>query len=554
MLGGFLVIDALKPSHSVIKTDTMITDYIKPTTELFDSQKQFVNKLVRRAHTILSGKTGEGKTLSCLYAFAWIKDTTSKRYNNLLILAPLSAHKKHVWATDVKKFTNMSSISLDEFTDRVHNGEDIDTLLQKYDVIYGKHTHVKTLAKEVIKYIVSKDAIVCLDECHTFRNPKADLTIQTREALEGAKAVWGITATTISTNIENLYNIVNFIYPKYLGTWTAFRNEYCKWHLENIYVAGGARRKVVKVDGILDEAKLWAKLEPVYIAGKSFFDLHFHYLDYELDEYESTLYTKITNGLTMAKDEDPEVWFQNLFHDKYAGQEVPHLGSLERFSSRFIYLQYACDGIIDEDGTYLRGQSSKFKVLLAQLKEIIDKKQSVLVYFDYHASVATAEKLINYFFPSVRCLKSTGTHVLKDTDVTEKSVKNKPHVILCTRASAESASYYFINNVIFFHIPTVPSTFVQFVGRITRKNSLYPDDLHVYILRSRNIDLYKLVVVSTKTCWMEDAAGGTPERNVPEEYKRLCKTQKDLLETAKQVLLWRKPRKTKKDGVKLSLM
>ena len=124
---------------------------------------------------------------------------------------------------------------------------------------------------------------------------------------------------------------------------------------------------------------------------------------------------------------------------------------------------------------------------------------------------------------------------MADSDVTEAKCKLKPHVILCTKAASESASYYFIADVIFFHIPTVPHVFVQLNGRITRKNTLFPGDLHCWIFRSNNVDLYKLLVVSAKSFQMEIVQG--EELNIPPDYKAIMQ-KADRLEKMKKILLW----------------
>jgi hypothetical protein len=176
-------------------------------------------------------------------------------------------------------------------------------------------------------------------------------------------------------------------------------------------------------------------------------------------------------------------------------------------------------------------------LLVNLIKGIVTKKQSVIVYFDYLCSLDAAEARIRALGLNVSILRSTGSDVIKDGVVTEQGAREKPYVILGTRASSESVSYYFINNVVFFHIPTVPHTFVQLVGRITRKNTLYPDDLNCYIFRSENIDLYKLIMVSSKCAQMEITQGD--ELNMPADYKQTI-NEKQTLDYVRKILLWQR--------------
>ena len=96
-------------------------------------------------------------------------------------------------------------------------------------------------------------------------------------------------------------------------------------------------------------------------------------------------------------------------------------------------------------------------------------------------------------------------------------------------------SYYYINNVMFFHYPTVPDTFVQTVGRITRINTLFKDNLHVWLMMKENIDMYKLLILSNKTKQMEQVAG--EEMNVPDMFKDVSMRERNL-KRFKNKLLW----------------
>lgn len=205
-------------------------------------------------------------------------------------------------------------------------------------------------------------------------------------------------------------------------------------------------------------------------------------------------------------------------------------------SSRFIYLQYAADGIIKDDGKLGKLSSSKHLMLLDLVSKIVEKRQSVLMYFSYYASLQTFEYQLNRMFAGkIRILKSTGKDSLDSNQIDEKMVSKIPHIILSTKAGSESVSYYYINNVIFANCPTVPDTMTQMVGRITRINTLYPDDLNVFIPRCPNVDDYKLLVVSHKTSLME--AVSEAEGNIPDVFKSV-KWTSGHLKKYKNELLW----------------
>lgn len=512
--------------------------YIKPGVQLFSNQKYNVKKLIHRRRCILSDKCGGGKTLSVLYAFSYLLE---KGYmKRLFVLTPLSAYEKEVWKKDMQKFTTFKYIDIEDLYKMVRNAPyRLEALLNNYDVIYGKHSHVK--ARDYIEIctniIATQGTLLCVDELHAFRNANSTMTLSLKNMTRNTRAFWGITATTISKNIQNLYDVVNLVYPWYLGPWTMFRDTYCNTMQKCIGYRNGKKTFATETTTLKDPEGLRQKLEPILITGESFFDVKFHYVDYQLSDYEQKIYSKIVDGIAIQNDTlNPEDWFKSLMSNNLEDDGIKCIGDVERYSSRFIYLQHAADGIIEQDGVYSRMNSTKMVELIKLLRNITAKKQSALVYFDYLASVEIAKRMCEKYLNGVNILISTGDDKLKEGTLTEGRCKMKPHVVLCTKASSESSSYYFINNVIFFHNPTVPSTFIQMLGRITRKNTIYPDDLNCYIFRSENVDLYKLLIVSGKTRLME-VASGEHEANVPDDYKQIME-KAEAQARYKKILLW----------------
>ena len=167
---------------------------------------------------------------------------------------------------------------------------------------------------------------------------------------------------------------------------------------------------------------------------------------------------------------------------------------IDEHSSRFIYLQYGADGIISVDGEFSAKMSSKLTKLVEVLDPIIEKGLSCLIYVAYYESLNIVQKILaQRYKDKVKIVEASGRSVLEDGVVTQNTVAKKSHILLATKAGSESVSYFFINQVIFFHTPTVPDTVSQFVGRITRLNTLFPGDLHVTFITANNVDMYKLL-------------------------------------------------------------
>ena len=510
--------------------------YLKKDINLFPNQKNNIRRLVSMQRALLTDRVGSGKTLSVLYSFAYRYE---KGWNDvLLVLTPLNAYAKKVWVKDADKFTYINTISLDELATRVGRGENLSTLLHDNPIVYGKHTHVKTQS-ELIRAICNYDkTLLCIDEVHAFKNPKSNQSKALEFCMANCKSVWGVTGTTLSRSLEDTYNIINIISKWYLGGFLQFRSTYCKTRTKIVGKDNfGNLKKVEEIVGIKNPDEFRAKIEPLVISGESFLNVNFHYVDYELSDNEQSLYTLIANGIGL-ECEDDETWLNKILtsgNNPIKPTPVRKIKDINAYASRFIYLQSAADGVLSAKGTQDRRNGIKVNELIRLVSDIVSRKQSVIVYFDYLCSLDIVEDRLKELNLNATILRSTGSDVIKDGVVTEQGAREKSYVILGTRASSESVSYYFINNVIFFHIPTVPHVFVQLVGRITRKNTLYPDDLNCYIFRSENIDLYKMIMVSAKCAQMEITQG--EELNMPPDYKRTI-NEEQTLDIVRKILLW----------------
>lgn len=511
--------------------------YLQPDINLFDNQKANIKRLVTMKKALLTDRVGSGKSLSTLYSFCYLKEKGA--VSNMIVFTPLNAYTKKVWAKDIDKFTKLTRISFDELQSLVSSGAQYADLLRDYDVIYCKHTQVKTHPDIFRRLCSIPSVLTTIDEVHAFKNPKSDLSKALRYSIECSQYLWGITGTTLSRSLEDTYNIINLISPWYLGGFLQFRSTYCKTHTKIVGKdAFGNLKKVEEIVGIKNPQQFREKIYPLVISGESFLNVNFHYVDYTLSDKEQAIYTRIADGITLDCDDDSE-WLMNVLNSENTSPspKVRKIKDINAHSSRFIYLQSAADGVLTENGTQDYTHGTKVNQLISLLWGIINKGQSVIVYFDYLCSLDAVHERLKDMNLNAQILRSTGSDVIKDGIVTEQSAKVKPYIILGTRASSESVSYYFINNVVFFHIPTVPHIFVQLVGRITRKNTLYPDDLNCYIFRSNNIDLYKMIMVSSKCAVMEVTQG--EELNLPPDYKQTI-NEEQTLDYVRKILLWQR--------------
>ena len=108
---------------------------------------------VEDVHEFISDGIINHNTLSCLAAFATLKKY--KKLDLMIVLTPLNAYNKLVWKADASSKTFLKSVDLavidKHFTS---NPTNLKKIVDQFDVIYAKHTHVKNKA-EVLQWLVA---------------------------------------------------------------------------------------------------------------------------------------------------------------------------------------------------------------------------------------------------------------------------------------------------------------------------------------------------------------------------------------------------------------
>lgn len=515
-----------------------LTDILKAS--LKESQREQANKLVKRKHAILVEKAGKGKTYTVLSAFAY--HYIKGNIKNILVLTPRNAFERRVWKLETSKMTNLKSIDIETLQDKVgNNPAKLKHYLDEYQVIYGKHTHIYKVYELILKILINqpKNALV-LDEIHAFRNPVAKLHLTMVTIVCKAQAVWGLTATPLSKDMDDVYSVINLVKPWYLGSKEEFKRNYCKIEKQVIgRYPNGVLKYKENIVGIVNEFLLQQKMDGIVIKGASQMNVKWNYVPYSMSSEEKYIYKKIAKGVFAARFEQIEEaaeWFKAVMQAEDENMTRVPIKETKRHSSRFLYLQYAADGVLSKDGMIGQTAGQKISTFASIIELIASKGQSAIVYFSYYAPMHVFERVLRRRLGDrVKIVHSTGKKGLKPGDISEAAVAQKPHIVLATKSGSESDSFYYINNVVLFHNPTTPETFTQIVGRITRINSKFPDDLNVYLSKVENVDFYKLAKVTYKATQMEIVVN--EENNIPPHFKDIYRDSTSV-NMIKKYLLW----------------
>lgn len=198
------VVDEIKA-----KTDTdFIIRGIKG--ELYPYQKIGVEFLAAsKGRAILADSPGVGKTAQTL---AYIKHAGFKRS---LIVCPASV--KFAWASEVKKWTSLSSVIIDSQTKLHDIPADINVWIINYDQL---KKHLPQLSKIQFDFVAG-------DEAHMIKSIAAQRTKAFRLLARNVPHVVLLSGTPLLSRPVELFSLLNIVDPKQWSNYYEYARRYC---------------------------------------------------------------------------------------------------------------------------------------------------------------------------------------------------------------------------------------------------------------------------------------------------------------------------------------
>lgn len=162
---------------------------------------------------LLADEMGLGKTLQIISA---ISDTSDeKSAAGALVIAPGSLLEN--WIREIMKFCPQLKALKHHGTMRT--GTPID--LKEFDVVI---TSYETVSRDLSLLKMIEWNVVILDEAQQIRNPQARRTKAVKEMKR--KVSLAVTGTPVENRLIDLWSIMDFVVPGYLGNLKAFENQY----------------------------------------------------------------------------------------------------------------------------------------------------------------------------------------------------------------------------------------------------------------------------------------------------------------------------------------
>lgn len=451
--------------------------------EIQSDQIEGINFLLSNQGAILAFQTGLGKTLTLLVSCKILIDKFPKA--RIIVVAPVKAKK--AFMRDFPKvgfsYDDVGVIATDEFHYDVDRNKVFfftDTNIEKYiDIV------AEVAAKEY-------KIVLAIDEAHKLADNQSKFSKTMSKVKAVSTIIWLSTATPLINNLDGLYNLVNFVRPKFLGTKTDFDNRYTKWHLETIYVKGGKKQKIKVLDGYKNLNELNQRLKSIVIVRSKQYNLKFSNQFREMSDEESKVYETVSSGIL------------NLEEDE------------RNFSKRMSDLQRFIDGAYGEDESLrqLAEQSgaiasTKESILIDTLKAALKQKLSVIIYTDYKDTVEKLHKTLKARRVEIglgRIYEITGAIDIKTRESVEERIAQNDIVII-TSAGTESINLQRCSCVIFYDIPFSTKQIIQCVGRVCRRDTKHPYQYIILIGLKGTIDEYKYLLFQAHLGVVQQALG-----------------------------------------------
>ena len=184
---------------------------------LFPYQKSGLNWLSFMVENgcgcILGDEMGLGKTLQVIATFGHIKETNGGVH--CLVVCPVSLLEN--WKREIAKFYPSLSVFINHGYNRTRFYDD----LLQYDVVVIAYSSLQT--DNAMLQMIDWDVIVT-DEAQNIKNPRA-LRTQYLKRLS-RKAAIAVSGTPFENHMTDVWSLVDFVLPNYLGSLRVFESQY----------------------------------------------------------------------------------------------------------------------------------------------------------------------------------------------------------------------------------------------------------------------------------------------------------------------------------------
>lgn len=180
---------------------------------LYDYQKEGILHLAFLEKAILADEMGLGKTVQAIIAAALLRKL--HHIQKVLVVTPTSL--KAEWEEQITKFVNLPSLLVyGNRAERLRQYQkDAFFYIANYEQVVRDH--------EDIQRLIAPDVVI-LDEAQRIKNWRTKTAATIKQLMSPYAFV--LTGTPIENRLDDIYSIVQFLYPKFFGSLFRFNREF----------------------------------------------------------------------------------------------------------------------------------------------------------------------------------------------------------------------------------------------------------------------------------------------------------------------------------------
>jgi len=165
---------------------------------------------------ILADDMGLGKTLQALAWLVWLQGQTPRKTKPTLVICPASV--LHNWRRESERFTPTLKVLVLESGPARHN---LRQQIPQHDLIVTNYALLRRDLEALKKF---EFRAVILDEAQFIKNPTAQVSQSVKQLR--AEHRLALTGTPLENRLLDLWSIVDFVQPSYLGNQEQFHQHY----------------------------------------------------------------------------------------------------------------------------------------------------------------------------------------------------------------------------------------------------------------------------------------------------------------------------------------
>ena len=481
---------------------------------------------------VIALSPGTGKTI---LALSFIEELLKDNNDKCIFMIPKSARAAFI--KEMKTRIGIPYYLICAETNKKYSYQE----MAKHRFIFIENTLVNRYVEDLVSLANTNTCHLVIDEAHSLQSPDSVFTKAAWEVRCYCKRIYAMTATPLLNDIEGLFNVLHFVFPAMFVSWFRFRARYCitKENVIHMKSRNGAhiQRKVIEIIGYQNMKELNEILDKLIIKGCIHYNVNFEFIDCQLDEQSEKPYRLAASGLfdilyhpekvkAKAKTKKKTEVNENTIEEKDFGSRVHDL-------SRIVD---GCD-IGDNDPNFI---SNKMRLLLEQVKNVIDRNESMLVYFEYKDSLEMAERILldhkdELGFNKIYRLTGAEKEDLRVKIETNLGLRD---IVLCSQAASQSRNLQRANNICLYNCPWSIGRLIQVTGRICRTDSTY-DHQNITVLSVKDtIDDYKVTLLKDHLSLIQKLLGNEAMGAVEDcEYLDIDRSN---MKELKNSLLWRR--------------